>query len=96
MNIINDIRNEVSMAWSLASDPLKAALRTAYQTAQASVMIALFAVASAFISWASGADVDVLDVVATSRAAVGVAALTALAGIRAYWMNRGDKGARYS
>jgi hypothetical protein len=96
MTIINDIRNEARMGWSLLSDPTKAAIRTGLQTVQAAVAITLFAFASAVVSWASGADVNVLDVVATGRAAIGAAALTALASFRAYFMNRGDKGARYS
>ena len=95
MSVIRYIRNEAQIAWSLASDGTKAALRTCYQNVQAALIIALFAVATAAISWLSGADIDMLDVIATGRSAVGVAALAGISGVRAFYMNRGDKGARY-
>lgn len=95
MNIIAAIRNEARMVWSLADDGMKAAIRTAYQNIQAAIVIALFAVASSVVAWASGADVDLLETVAVGRTAVGVAALAAIASLKAYYMNRGDKGARY-
>jgi hypothetical protein len=79
----------------VTDDGLKAALRTAYQTVQAAAVIALFAVASAGVAWASGADVNLLETIAIGRAAIGAAALAALASLKAYYMNRGDKGARY-
>ena len=37
----------------------------------------------------------ILSLVAVGRTAIGAAALTALASVRAYYMNRNDKGARY-
>lgn len=95
MNIIAALRNEARMIWSLADDGMKAAIRTAYQNIQAAIAIALFAVASSVVAWASGADVDLLETVAVGRTAVGVAALGAVASVRAYYMNRGGKGARY-
>ena len=95
MNIIAAIRNEARMIWSLADDGMKAAIRTAYQNIQAAIVIALFAVASSVVAWASGADVDLLETVAVGRTAIGVAALAAIASLKAFHMNRGDKGARY-
>jgi formylmethanofuran dehydrogenase subunit E-like metal-binding protein len=95
MTIFTTINAEARIIWSLTPDATKAAIRTAYQTVQAAVAITLFALASAAVSWASGADVNLLDVVATGRAAVGAAALTAIASLRAYYMNRGDRGAIY-
>jgi formylmethanofuran dehydrogenase subunit E-like metal-binding protein len=95
MNIIAALRNEARVIWSLADDGMKAAIRTAYQNIQAAVVIALFAVASSVVAWASGADVDLLETVAVWRTAVGVAALAAIASLKAFFMNRGDKGARY-
>ena len=95
MNIIAALRNEARMIWSLADDGTKAAIRTAYQNVQAAVAIALFAAASSVVAWASGADVYLLDTIAVGRTAIGVAALAAIASLKAYYMNRGDKGARY-
>jgi formylmethanofuran dehydrogenase subunit E-like metal-binding protein len=92
---IEAIRSEARIIYSVAPDELKAALRTAYQTVQAAAVMALFAVASAVTAWASGADVNLLETVAIGRTAIGAAALTALASIKAFYMNRGDKGARY-
>jgi hypothetical protein len=96
MTFFNDIRNEAYIIYSVMDDGAKAALRTAFQTVQAAAVLTLFAVTSAAISWASGADVNVLEQVAIGRTAIGAAALTALASLKAYYMNRGDKGARYS
>ena len=95
MSIVNDLRNEARIVWSLCSDGTKAAIRTAYQNVQAAVAIALFAFASTVVAWASGVDVDLLETVALGRTAIGLAALAALASLKAYYMNRGDKGARY-
>tara|TARA_R110002167_G_scaffold243979_1_gene449669 strand:+ start:406 stop:696 length:291 start_codon:yes stop_codon:yes gene_type:complete len=95
MHTIDAIRNEARIVWSVTDDGLKAAIRTAYQTVQAAAILSLIAVASAAVSWASGADVNMLDAVAVGRTAIGAAALTALASVRAYYMNRNDKGARY-
>ena len=95
MHTIEAIRTEARMIWSLADDGMKAAIRTAYQTVQAAVIIALFAVASAGVSWASGADVNMLETIAIGRTAIGAAALAGLASLKAFYMNRGDKGARY-
>ena len=92
---IEAIRNEARMIWSLADDGMKAAIRTAYQTVQAAAIIALFAVASAGVSWASGADVNMLETIAIGRTAVAAGMLAGLASLKAYYMNRGDKGARY-
>jgi len=95
INIVNDLRNEARIIWSLTDDGMKAALRTGWQSITAAVVIALFAFASAVVAWASGVDVDLLETVALGRTAIGVAALAALASLKAYYMNRGDKGARY-
>lgn len=95
MHTIEAIRTEARMIWSLTDDGMKAAIRTAYQTVQAAVIIALFAVASAGVSWASGADVNMLETIAIGRTAIGAAALAGLASLKAWSMNRGDKGARY-
>ena len=95
MHTIEAIRTEARMIWSLTDDGMKAAIRTAYQTVQAAVIIALFAVASAGVSWASGADVNMLETIAIGRTAIGAAALAGLASLKAYYMNRNDKGARY-
>jgi formylmethanofuran dehydrogenase subunit E-like metal-binding protein len=92
---IEAIRNEARIVWSVMDDGMKAALRTAYQTVQSATIIALFAVASAGVAWASGADVNLLETIAIGRTAIGAAALAALASLKAYYMNRGDKGARY-
>ena len=88
MNIIAAIRNEARMIWSLADDGMKAAIRTAYQNIQAAIAIALFAVASSVVAWASGGG-------GGGGGGGGVAALAAIASLKAYYMNRGDKGARY-
>jgi formylmethanofuran dehydrogenase subunit E-like metal-binding protein len=92
---IEAIRNEARIVWSVMDDGMKAALRTAYQTVQAAIIITLFAVASAAVSWASGADVNLLETIAIGRTAIGAAALAGLASLKAFYMNRGDKGARY-
>ena len=94
-SIVNDLRDEAQIVWSLCSDGQKAAIRTAYQNVQAAAVIALFAVASSVVAWASGADIDILGVVATGRAAIGAAVITSLASLKSYYMNRGSKGARY-
>lgn len=95
MHTIEAIRNEARIVWSMMGDGSKAAVRTAYQTVQAAVVVALFAVATSVVEWASGADVDLLDTIAVGRTSIGVAAISAIASLRAYYMNRGAKGARY-
>jgi hypothetical protein len=96
MTFIRKIRTEIAMGWSLLDNGWKAAIRTAYQTIRAAVAVTLFAVASAIVEWASGADVNMLEVIATGRAAIGAAAIAALASLDAWRMNRVDgKGARY-
>lgn len=93
--MINYLRCEARSLWGLIDDGMKAALRTAWQNLQAAIAVALFAGASSVVAWASGADVNLLDTIAVWRTAVGVAALGALASVRAYYMNRGGKGAHY-
>lgn len=95
MTAIGKISDEAKMVWSIADDGMKAALRTAYQTVQAAVVIVLFGVLSAVAAWVSGANINMLDVIATGRAAIGAALLSAIASLRAYYMNRHGKGARY-
>jgi formylmethanofuran dehydrogenase subunit E-like metal-binding protein len=95
MRIVNSLRSEARFFCSLLDDGYKAALRTAYQNVQAAFTIALFAIVSSVVAWASGADIDLLDSIAVGRTSVGLAALGAVASLRAYYMNRGDKGATY-
>ena len=93
---IEAVRTELSVVWSMLDDGAKAALRTAAQTFQGAAVVAMFAVASSVVAWASGADVDLLEAVSVGRTAIGVAAISAIASIRAYYMNRGaNNGARY-
>lgn len=96
MNTIKAICNESRIVWSLIGDGGKAAIRTAYQTVQAAAVVAMFAVATSAAAWISGADVDMLDAIALGRTSIGLAAISAIASLKAYYMNRGAKGARYN
>lgn len=95
MSIVERVRSECRVFWALMDSGQKAAIRTAYQNLQAVVVIALLAFVSSLVAWLSGADIDMLGAVATLRAAIGAGAIALLASVKAYYMNRGGKGASY-
>ena len=95
MSVVDRLRSDAQLVWSLMGDGQKAALRTAYQNVQAALCLASLAFVSSAIGWLSGADIDLFGAVATLRAAIGAALLAAVASFRAYQMNRGNKGATY-
>jgi hypothetical protein len=97
METVTAIRTRVLIAWSLTPDGLKAALRTGWQNVTAAAILAALAVMSAIVASASGADVDVLNVVVTGWTAVLAAVGTVVSSVRAYFMNRGHgNGAHYT
>jgi hypothetical protein len=97
METVAAIRARVRMVWSVTPDGVKAALRTGWQNVTAAAILAVLAVMSAIVASASGADVDVLNVVVTGWTAVLAAVGTVVSSVRAYYMNRGDgNGARYN
>ena len=95
MSIVERVRSECRVFWALMDSGQKAAIRTAYQNLQAVLVIALVAFVSSLVAWLSGADIDMLGAVATLRAAIGAGAIALLASVKAYYMNRGGKGASY-
>ncbi len=95
MSIIDRLRSDARLIWSLLSNAQKAAMRTAYQNVQAALCLASLAFVSSVIGWLSGADIDLFGAVATLRAAIGAALLAAVASVRSYYMNRNGKDPSY-
>jgi len=95
VSIVERVRSECRVFWALMDSGQKAAIRTAYQNLQAVAVVAFLAFVSSVVAWLSGADIDMLGAVATLRAAIGAALLASIASFRAYYMNRGGKGASY-